>query len=171
LEDVVAALGAIAPNDWNAFFQTRIYATTERAPLGGIEAAGWTLTYSDKPNRIIQSGEVAREHLDFRFSLGVAVDKEGVVREVVPGSPAASAGLVAGMKLVAVNGWRWNKDSLHDAVRDSKKKKKSVELLVDAGEAMKTAALKYDGGERYPHLERVASKPDLLTGIQTGLSQ
>lgn len=170
LEDVVAGLNAVAPNDWNAFFQSRVYATSDKAPLGGIEAAGWTLTYGDKPTKVIASYETAREHIDLRFSIGIAVDKDGVIRDVIPGSPAAVAGVTPGMKLVAVNRWHWNKDRLHDAVRDTKKQR-PLELLLEGGEVMKSVTLKYDGGERYPRLERVASKPDLLTGILTGLSQ
>ena len=39
------------------------------------------------------------------------------------------------------------------------------ELLVENEEYFKTHRVDYHGGERYPHLERDASQPDLLTDI------
>jgi hypothetical protein len=42
---------------------------------------------------------------------------------------------------------------------------KPIELLVKDGEYYKTHRVDYHGGEKYPHLERDASKPDLLTKI------
>ena len=47
LDDVVAALNEVAPRDWRQFFQARIYDIDLRAPLGGIEGAGWRLVYSN----------------------------------------------------------------------------------------------------------------------------
>ena len=171
LEDVIATLAQIAPYDWKEFFQTRIYAPTEKAPLGGLEASGWSLTYGDKMTKLLESMENVREEVDARFSIGIVVkEKEGEIRDVVPGSPAALAGVAPGMKLVAVNGWKWTKDRLHDAIRDTRKKR-PLELLVDNGDAIRTLPITYTGGERYPRLERVASKPDLLTTIITPLSQ
>jgi hypothetical protein len=69
-----------------------------------------------------------------------------------------------------VNGWKWNKDRLHDSIRDTKKRK-SIDLLVESGDEMKSFNVNYAGGLRYPKLERVNGKPDLLTPIITPLSQ
>jgi predicted metalloprotease with PDZ domain len=50
LDDVVAALQAVAPNDWRAFFAARISAIAPPRPLvGGIEPAGWRLVYQRTP--------------------------------------------------------------------------------------------------------------------------
>ena len=41
----------------------------------------------------------------------------------------------------------------------------TVELLVENGDAFKSCRLDYRDGERYPHLERDANRPDLLAEI------
>ena len=38
------------PYDWSGFFTQRVYTLQPRAPLGGLEAAGWKLVYTDRPS-------------------------------------------------------------------------------------------------------------------------
>ena len=90
---------------------------------------------------------------------------EGIVRDVVPGMPAASAGVGPGMRLVAVNGRRYSEKILHDALREGRNVKEPLELLVENAETFKTCKVDYHGGDQYPHLERDASKPDLVSAI------
>ena len=47
LDDVVAGLNAVVENDWRKFFLDRVYAVAPRAPLSGIENAGWRVTYTN----------------------------------------------------------------------------------------------------------------------------
>jgi predicted metalloprotease with PDZ domain len=78
---------------------------------------------------------------------------------------AATAGIGPGMKLVAVNGRRFTIDVLRDALRAGKNSSEPLELLVENTEYYKTYKLDYHGGEKYPHLVRDESKPDLLSDI------
>jgi hypothetical protein len=48
---------------------------------------------------------------------------------------------------------------------------KPVELLIKTGEFYETHRIDYSGGERYPHLVRDPSKPDLLTAITSPMAQ
>ena len=59
-------------------------------------------------------------------------------------------------------------DRLREALRESKKRR-TVELVVEDGEHVRTHVVTWSGGERYPVLERVEGKPDLLTAIITPL--
>ena len=43
----------------------------------------------------------------------------------------------------------------------------SGQLLYRQGDAFKTIRLDYNGGNKYPNLERIAGKPDLITPIYT----
>jgi hypothetical protein len=52
---------------------------------------------------------------------------------------------------------------LRDAVKASPER--PVELLIKNGEFYETHRLEYSGGERYPHLVRNESAPDLLTQV------
>jgi predicted metalloprotease with PDZ domain len=95
-EDVVAALNEIAPYDWGAFFQKRVYATNPRAPLGGIEAGGWRLTYTNAVPALLKARESGRKYTDMRMSLGLIVKEDGYIQDVIPGSPADKAGVGTG---------------------------------------------------------------------------
>jgi predicted metalloprotease with PDZ domain len=165
LEDVLTTLNDVAPFDWRGFFQQRVYEVTKRAPLGGIERGGWRLVYRDEPSDILKNSEIIRKGTDVSFSIGLSVKEDGGILDVIPGLPADRAGVGPGMKLLAVNNRRWKPELLRTAIKEAKDGTAPVELLVENGDVFKTCRLEYRGGERYPYLERDASKPDLLTEI------
>ncbi len=72
-DDVVAVLNEIAPLDWRQFFQTRVYAANPRAPLGGIEGAGWRLVFQETLPDMLKSIEAAHKLTDLSFSLGLTL--------------------------------------------------------------------------------------------------
>ncbi len=165
LDDVLTALNQVAAQDWREFFQTRVYATNPRAPLGGIEGSGWRLIYQDTVPDMLKSRETAEKFTDLSFSIGLQIKEDGAVLDVVPGSPADKAGVGAAMKLVAVNGRHWKPELLRSAVKFAKTNAAPIELLVENDEFFKTCKVDYHDGERYPRLERDATKPDLLAEI------
>jgi predicted metalloprotease with PDZ domain len=165
LEDVLAALQEVAPFEWREFFRQRVYAVNPRAPLGGIEAGGWRLVYRDTPSGMLQKFEAAEKVTDLSFSLGLSVQEDGTINDVIPGLPAAQAGVAPGMKLLAVNSRRWTADLLRAAISEAKGNSAAIELLVENGDVFKTCRLDYHEGERYPHLERDESRKDLLADI------
>jgi|HubBroStandDraft_1064217.scaffolds.fasta_scaffold13014_3 predicted metalloprotease with PDZ domain len=169
-DDVAAAMQEIAPYDWRGFFVQRVKSHGPGAPLGGLENSGWKLVYSETPNDSRAAGESALHLTDVQFSLGFLVRDSGgengdEVIDVLPGSPAAQAGIAPGMKLLAVNGRKWNPDDLHAAIRQANRGREPIELLIENEDFFRTYQVDYHGGERYPHLERIAAKPDLLGEI------
>lgn len=164
LDDVVAALNDVAPHDWRGFLAQRVEKVQERAPLGGIEACGWRLTYADSASEVWRASEKNEKEMDLRCSIGLLLGEDGAIKDVVPGMAAAKAGVGPGMKLVAVNERRFSPDLLREAVKGTKAGG-ALDLLVDNGEFFRTCRLAYRDGERYPRLERVAGRPDLLTEI------
>jgi predicted metalloprotease with PDZ domain len=112
-----------------------------------------------------KSAEERDDVVDVRFSLGFPVKEGGVIPDVVPGSPADRAGIGPGMTLVAANGRRFSRETLRDAIRETKTLSRPIELLVENAGFFRTHRLEYGGGESYPSLERDASKPDLLSEI------
>jgi predicted metalloprotease with PDZ domain len=169
-EDVVAAMQEIVPYDWRTFFTQRVNSHGPGAPLGGLENSGWKLVYSETPNESREAGEAATHLTDVQFSLGLLVrdtggDNSDEVIDVIPGSPAAQAGIAPGMKLLAVNGRRWTPDDLRAAIRQAKNGAAPIELLIENEDFFRTYSVDYHGGERYPHLERIGGKPDLLGEI------
>ncbi|HYQ87567.1 MAG TPA: M61 family peptidase [Bacteroidota bacterium] len=164
-EDVLAALSDVARYDWAGFLKVRLQSLAPHAPLGGIELSGWKLVYKNTPSSIEEAEESAHKSFDLRFSIGVVLSDEGAMVDVSPTSPAAEAGLAPGMKLVAVDGRKFSKDILLDALRGHVKDSSPLELLAANGEFYKTYRVDYHLGLRYPSLERIPSKPDLLSSI------
>jgi len=164
-EDVLAALNDVAPYDWRGFLKTRLQSLAPHAPLGGIELSGWKLVYKNAPSSIEEADESSHKEFDLRFSIGMVVSDEGAMIDVLPKSAAAEAGLAPGMKLIAVNGRKFSKDIVLDAIRGNVKDSAPLELLAANGEFYKTYRLEYHLGLRYPSLERIPAKPDLLSPI------
>lgn len=170
-DDLVAALNGVAPSDWRAFLNRRLTSTDPTPPLGGIEASGWHLVYNDKPNLAISFGEHRSKGADVSSSLGFSVGENGTISDVIPNSPAARAGVTAGSRVIAVNGRRFSAEQLHDSVKASAKATGPIELILESDEYYSTGRIDYHGGERYPHLERISGKPDLLDVIGKPLAK
>ncbi|HOX58640.1 MAG TPA: M61 family peptidase [Candidatus Paceibacterota bacterium] len=165
LDDVLNALNEIASHDWRGFFQSRVYATTTSAPLGGIENAGWRLAYTNTLSPMLKSMETAQKFTDLRYSLGLTLKEDGAVQDVIPGSPAAKAGVAPAMNLLAVNGRRWTAELLRTAIQHARTNSSPIELLFEDDDYFQTCKLDYHEGEKYPQLQRNSSKPDLLAQI------
>lgn len=168
LDDIVAALNATLPYDWRGFFNTRVYEINPHPPLGGIEHGGWQLTYNDQENAVIRVRETVDDMLDLSYSLGIVVqtgsgEENGKLADVIPGMPAADAGLAPGMRLVSVNGRGFTPGALHEAIAEAKGTNKLIVITADNGGFVLTYNVQYHGGERYPHLVRNTAQPDLLS--------
>lgn len=163
-EDVVKALNQVAAYDWATLLKERVNAIQPRAPLEGLARSGWKLTYTDQPNRFVATSEKVSEHTNLFFSLGFSLKKDGEFMDVIPGSASYEAGIGAGMQLVAVNGRRWSRELLHDAIRQAQTTHRPIELLVENKQFYTAYNVPYYEGEKNPHLER-AGGADLLTEI------
>ena len=150
LEDVIAALNAVAPSDWQGFFQQRVYEVNPRAPMGGIEGGGWRLVYRDTESDLLKAEESGRKSTNLACSLGLALGEDGWIRDVVPGSPADRGGVSAGMKLLAVNSRHWTPELIRTAIKLAKGSNLPIQLLVENGDIYKTCLVDYHDGERYP---------------------
>jgi predicted metalloprotease with PDZ domain len=79
--------------------------------------------------------------------------------------PAYAAGIAPGMKIIAVNGRKWSKDVMRAALRYGMQTKEPLELLCENAEYFSTYKVDYHGGEKYPHLMRNGSQPDVLSDV------
>jgi len=162
-DDVVNALNQIALYDWRGFWTERLTNHGPGAPLGGVEGSGWKVVYDDNPSPM--EGGRGRRSVGTRYSLGLELGADGNIADTIEGMPAALAGIGPGMKLVAVNGRRFSPEVLKDALKAAKDGTAPIELLVENTDYYKTYKIDYHGGEKYPHLVRDESKPDLLSDI------
>lgn len=164
-DDVVNTLNEVMPYDWRSFLNERIYQVAPHAPLAGITGGGWKLVYTDKPNTLVRLGDHARKSVDLMYSIGAMLKEDGGVMDVNPNLEAAGAGLAPGMKIITVNGRPWSTDVLHEAITAAKSNTTPIELVVENGSFTGMYKLNYHGGERYPHLERDPTKPDVLGDV------
>jgi len=164
-DDVVNALNQIAPYDWRAFWTERLSNHGPDAPLGGLQGSGWKLVYDEFPSELDRARGADGKNMNARYSLGFTLGNDGVVGDTVEGMIAAKAGIGPGMKIVAINGRRLTADVWRDAIRASKTGSSPIELIVENTDYFRVVKLDYHGGEKFPHLVRDESKPDLLTEI------
>jgi predicted metalloprotease with PDZ domain len=164
-DDVVNTLNQVTPYDWKKFLRDRLDTYGPGAPLGGITNSGWKLVYDENQSAYTKDMEMVRKAVDARFSIGLALDDKGGVHDVITDSPAGKAGIAPGTTLVAVNGRKFNPDILRDALKGAKGNGPNLELLVMNGDYYKTFTLNYHDGEKYVHLVRDETKPDILSDI------
>ncbi len=164
-DDVVSALNQIAPYDWRGFWTERLTNHGPGAPLTGVENSGWKVAYDGTPSELAQAIEGLHKQVNAAYSIGLLVDENGTVVDTIEGASAAKAGIGPGMQIVAVNGRRFTATVFHDALRATAKASGPLELLIQNTDYFTTYKLDYHGGEKYPHLVRDASKPDMLSDI------
>jgi predicted metalloprotease with PDZ domain len=164
-DDVVSALQQVQPFDWATFLRTKLDTVGPDAPLDGLARSGWRLGWTEKQSDYAKAIDSFYEGADFRYSLGLWLGKTGEIKDVHWNGPAFKAGLSTGLKLVAVNLRAYKAEVLADAVTEAKKGGAPIELLLKDGDEYRIARIDYHGGLRYPMLERIEGRPDLLTSI------
>jgi predicted metalloprotease with PDZ domain len=155
--DIVAVLDLLAPGDWTAFLTDRLETRQVGAPLDGLQRGGYRLVYRKAPSDFAMATDASNGVANLRFSIGLAAATDGTLQEVIWEGPAFHAGLVAGARILAVNGRAFETEALRQAVTDAEQSG-GIELLVQRGKRLASATITYDHGHRYPHLEPVAER-------------
>ena len=171
-DDVVAALDAVQPYDWAGFLHGWLDGVGGQVPLlSGLERSGWRLVYTDQPSHYqdaienVGEGEFSQSGVNEMFSVGLFIRHDGSVGDVLWNGPAFKAGLAPGMRLVAVDGRKYSAQALRDAIVRAHQDKQPLQISAQADGATRQYTVRYDGGLRYPHLVRLAGKPDYLKEI------
>ena len=164
-DDIVTALGQVAPYDWRGYWTTRLRSKAPNAPLGGIEGSGWHVVYDENQSEMAKAREAQDKDIDAQYSVGLLLQDTGVIIDTIHGMVAAQVGIGPGMKVIAVNGRKFSSEIWRDALKATKNATGPLELLVENTDYIKSYGLNYHDGEKYPHLIRDNSKPDLLTDI------
>jgi predicted metalloprotease with PDZ domain len=163
-DDLVIALNAVVPYDWAAFLHARVDSVGINSDLDGLLRGGYRLSWSDQPSAEQQAKEAKSGAADLGFSVGAMLDKDGAVTSVAWASAAWRAGLVVGAKVLAVNGQPYQASVIKTAVAAARDGQ-PIELRVARGQTQQSLSLGWNGGLRYPHLERIRGTPGLLDDI------
>ena len=164
-DSLVAALQAVQPYDWEGFFTQRVDSTGSRTPRAGIANAGWKLSFGNTRTAYWTASEEDHKTADLVFSLGMIVKNDGMVKDVMTGSPSQKAGLAPGSTISFINGHAFSLESLREAISSATAIDDPLELTAKNGGSTGTFVLEYHGGEKYPYLERDGNKPDLIDAI------
>jgi predicted metalloprotease with PDZ domain len=164
-DDVLSALNQVTPYDWRGFWTDRLTNHGPGAPLGGIEGSGWKLTFDENRSEMMKAWEDDHSEINANFSIGLLVKEDGSIEDTIEGMDAARAGIGPEMKILAVNGRRFTFQVFRDALSAGKNSSQPLQLLIENTDYFRTFSLGYHGGEKYPHLVRDESKPDVLTDI------
>ncbi|MGA7156249.1 MAG: M61 family peptidase [Acidobacteriaceae bacterium] len=172
-DEVVADLNQVVPYDWASFLQERLTSLSPHADLEGIALSGWKVVYGDQAS----SDEKAHmgDAVDAYFSLGLIMKGDGTIEEVRFFSPAFDAKLSPGEKIERVDGRAFSAAALHQALTErttgdaspnaegaSPNSGQPIYMTVRLGSTERDVSVVYHGGERFPRLERDATRPDLL---------
>lgn len=159
---VVSHLNKVVPHDWARFLNERISETAPRAPLDGLTRGGWRLVYSESENELSKATAARGRFADFLYSLGVTIGTGNLLTEVMWDSPAFREGLTVGTEILAVNGRAFKADDLKEAVTAAKGTDSAIELITRKDDRLRVVSIRYNGGLRYPKLERIEGTPDRL---------
>ncbi len=164
-EELVAALNHVVAFDWNGLLQGDLLATRPTPVSPGLEAAGWTVVYTDEPNGAAVDMETVSQQADLSTSIGLVIDQDGTIIDLVPDSAAGRSGLAPAMKLMGVNHRVYSPDLLRQAIVNAETNQQAIDLLTLTAGYYADFSVDYHGGLRSPHLTRITGKPDLLTSI------
>ena len=164
-DDLIVALNHVVANDWTSLLRNDVQATRPAPVSPGLAAAGWTVTYNDEPNQAMADEEAVSAQMDLSTSIGLIVDPDGTVADVVPGSAAAVAGLSPSVKVMGVNNRMYSGELLRQAIVNAENNVQPIKLLCLSNSYYAEYSVYYNQGLRYPHLSRITGKSDLLKAI------
>ena len=163
--DIEHLLNEVCPYDWHAFFQKHVYEVSRLPPTGELERSGWRLVYTAQPNPFITAAQET-DHIDYQWlTYGFNVGRSGALTDVREGSPAWNAGMSPGMKLLAVDGQKFSPGVLQYYLRKAAQDSVPTRFTVAQDGGVRTIAVGYFGGPRYPHLVRMAGTQNMLAKI------
>ena len=157
-DELVEDLNQVVPYDWAKFLHDRVDKINPHADVAGLEQGGYKLVFKDKPTkseRMMQAAEGPRGGgIDCWYSIGLRLNADGSIADVLWNGPADKAGLFPGEKIMAVDEKVYSGDGLREAIREAKDPSKPIRVILQADSFVSTAQIDYHDGERYPALER-----------------
>ena len=167
VEDVVAALEKVQPYDWAGFLAPRLDSVGTAAPSDWLRRSGHRLVLADRPTEAYLAHHRRTNRLDLGHSLGLVLrgGTSGEVSEVLWGSPAFEAGIVAGSTIVTVGESAYTPERLLAAIGQNRGGASPITLRLKHRERERVVTIDYRGGLRFPRLERVSGVPDRLGAL------
>lgn len=157
LDDIVKALGDLAPYDWAGLLNARQFEHAKGAPMAGFAASGYSLVYTPEQTPFMKDAEKRSKGVDLSFSGGLSVDKDRRISGVIWGSAADKAGLTVGTEIVAVGDKPYSADTLKEAITAATTSREPIRLLVKKFDAFRQVPLDWHDGLRYPRFQKTGT--------------
>ena len=164
LDEIVARLNNLVELPWDSLINAKVYQVQEEYEPEVARFAGYRLEFTDKTPKYIKSYEKRYKTTSQYASLGLAVSSSNKINDIIPESPADVAGLYPGMEIVGVNGKKYSKERLKDAVKQTKETG-SILFLTLAGDEFREIEIVYDKGLQYYILTPLEGFPDRISDI------
>jgi len=119
--------------------------------------------FGDTANAVWRDQESRTRTANLLYSIGLSADSAGKITYIQWDGPAFKAKLNTSLTITGVNGQSYSPERLRAAVAASINQ--PVDLLIRFQDEFRTVRLDYNGGHRYPRLERIAGKPALIDDI------
>lgn len=162
-EDVCRGLDGLAHADWAAFLLRHLHTHEDDVAIAGLTRSGWRLVYKAIPSETFRQDELERGGSDLSYSIGAVVEDDGRIASVAWRGAVFRAGISPGARIVAVNGKPFSPAELKQGVANTPTE--SLRLEVAIGTHRESTSIDYNGGLRYPWLERIVERRDLLTPL------
>lgn len=166
-QDIYDTLASLVPGDWRTFIHRHLDPPGTTALFGALERCGWKLSYSAETNAYVETGEKRKKRTSRRWSIGLQLDKDAKIIDVIEDRAAARAGASPGMTVVAINGKKFTAKVFDAAIAEAQTTHKPIALLVEDSDYYRTLSVEYYDGLRYPHLVRIEGHPDLLSAVSS----
>jgi predicted metalloprotease with PDZ domain len=99
------------------------------------------------------------------FSVGLFLDQQRKVKDVLWNGPAFKAWLAPSMELVAIDGHPYSTAVLRSEIAQAQKNRKALQITAKGDGVTEVYVLDYDDGLDCPHLVRVPRATDYLQQI------
>lgn len=162
--EIVATLNQVYEAPWDSLIEVRIHQPIDELSLEGVNEIGCKLSFTDKKSSWLTDREGFYNSINHYRSIGLYLSNKGEIRNISSGSPADIAGLVPRSTVVAVNGRKFTRDRLDDAIAATTEGH-NVRLLLLNGENYEERTIKYNGGLRYLNLVTQEGRSNLLYDI------
>jgi predicted metalloprotease with PDZ domain len=166
-QDIYNLLAELSPGDWRSFIRRHLDQTGTMALFAALDRTGWKLGYTAVRNAALATDDRRRQSTNRLASIGLFLDADNRIIDVIEDRAAARAGAGPGMKVMAVNGERFTTVVLDDAIIAAQKSREPISLLVEKGDYYLTLRVEYYDGLRFPHLVRIEGRADNLGAILT----
>ncbi|MCG8651244.1 MAG: hypothetical protein MI861_15505, partial [Pirellulales bacterium] len=163
-EDIVEGLNSIVPWDWDGLIRRRVESFQEQFDPAVAGLLGYQFKLSPNAPNISSLTFRHPAGVDALDSLGILLQSDGKVQNLLLGSPADKARLSPSLQIMGVNGRKWSGARLLEAIAEGQDQH-PIELLIADGDELRTIQLHYYDGPRYWNLVRDRTQPDLLNQI------